>query len=305
MESNTDITTHTYISAVNHIGQKYDKKQFLSRKELPLILTKFEMMEDAAFDEQPHRHDYHELLYICDGKGRHTIDSESYPVLPSTVYFLAKDQIHSWQVKQPIRGYIMLLPDDFLGALSSDGVQAGDFSFFNNGAHKPYLRLNQQQDLLMKKLLEGLERELLIESGDKITVIRAYLHILLTKLHRIYTAGSPQSHSQEGASLAHEFEQLVTKHFLSIQSVHEYAELMGISTSHLRENVKSATGYTPGNFIREQLTREAKRLLAYSDATAGEIGNHLSFKDASYFGRFFKRETGMSPNTFRKELRKQ
>ena len=89
------------------------------------------------------------------------------------------------------------------------------------------------------------------------------------------------------------------------QAVQDYANMIGISSSHLTDTVKAVTGFTPGQLIRQKLALEAKRLLVHSNATVAEIGYRLNFYDASYFGRFFKREVGMSPAAFRQLTREK
>ena len=59
---------------------------------------------------------------------------------------------------------------------------------------------------------------------------------------------------------------------------------------------------TPGKIINNEIALEAKRQLAYTDLTIAEICYKLNFEDPSYFSRFFRRETGMTPNVFRKHI---
>jgi len=132
-----------------------------------------------------------------------------------------------------------------------------------------------------------------------------YLHIMLKKLNRLYIVDHPDEHSARTSSLVRHFNQLVSEHFLTEHSVQDYARRIGISTSHLRDTVKAVTGYAPGQIIRQKLVLEAKRLLSHSNATVADIGYRLNFKDPSYFGRFFKRETGMCPVAFRQQIREQ
>ena len=51
--------------------------------------------------------------------------------------------------------------------------------------------------------------------------------------------------------------------------------------------------------IRERILLEAKRLLVHSPQTVAEIAYQLNFEDTSYFGRFFKKHTGTTPEQFR------
>ena len=99
------------------------------------------------------------------------------------------------------------------------------------------------------------------------------------------------------------FRQLVAENYLTVRSVQEYADLIGISTTHLRNTVKDITGYSPGQLIRQEIIFEAKRKLANTELTTAQIGYALNFEDTSYLSRFFKRETGKSPSSYREEIR--
>ncbi len=57
--------------------------------------------------------------------------------------------------------------------------------------------------------------------------------------------------------------------------------------------------------IHQRLILEAKRLLLHSTISAKEVAYSLNFNDPSYFSRFFKTNTGFSPEGFRKEIRKK
>ena len=273
--------------------------------QFPFIMTKFELVGPGAQSSYPHRHDHFEILYIKEGEGTHVIDFEPHPVTPNTFYFLSKDQIHFWQLTKPLTGYILLLTEDFLNIPSSNILRAHDFDFFQHVEHAPYLSLSQETESSVSHLLEGIEGEFHQEAMPSLSVLRAYMHILFTQLKRLYALDHPNNHSETASSLVHQFTQLVSENYLSEHSVHHYADKMGISTSHLTDTIKAVTGQTPGNIIRHKLALEAKRFLVHSNATIAEIGYRLNFEDASYFGRFFKRETGMSPAVFRKDTREK
>jgi AraC family transcriptional activator of pobA len=51
--------------------------------------------------------------------------------------------------------------------------------------------------------------------------------------------------------------------------------------------------------IHLRLVLEARRLLRYTDAPAFVIAQDLGFADPAYFGRFFRREAGVTPRRYR------
>lgn len=58
-------------------------------------------------------------------------------------------------------------------------------------------------------------------------------------------------------------------------------------------------GSTPLQIINERIVLEAKRMLRYLPLRVKEISRDLGFEDPSYFNKFFKKITGMTPVDFR------
>jgi len=305
MNSMPPISSHSYTDALESVQYKNGQPLAIFDSQMPFTLTKFELMNESGHATYPHHHDFYEILYIIEGEGTHIIDFESYPIHHSSFYFLSKGQVHFWQLTKPLRGYALLIPEEFLAFPSSNIIRAHDFAFFHNVANKPCLSVNGENQIKLTTMLEGIEEELYYEVNPSLSIVRSYLHILLMKLHRLYCAEHMNKHLEQTSSLLRQFEQLVSEHYISEHSVKDYAQRIGVSPNHLTDTVKAATGYAPGQIIRNKIILEAKRLLSHSDLSAAEVGYRLNFEDASYFGRFFKRETDMSPTAFRKQIREK
>jgi AraC-like DNA-binding protein len=134
--------------------------------------------------------------------------------------------------------------------------------------------------------------------------MQAYLHVLLARAWRLLPVGGFNGVTQNrSALLTRQFIELVTHRDGPFQTVREYSDRLGVTPSHLAETVKAATGRTPGQMIRSAQTVEAKRLLLHTDKNVAQIAYELGFKDTAYFGRFFKREAGVTPGEFRRRAR--
>jgi AraC-like DNA-binding protein len=82
-----------------------------------------------------------------------------------------------------------------------------------------------------------------------------------------------------------------------------YAQSLGISTNYLSRLVKQTTGRSPGTWIDIARIGRAKDLLSGSQDSVIDIAASIGLEDQSYFSRFFRRHTGMTPSEYRKKMR--
>ncbi len=93
--------------------------------------------------------------------------------------------------------------------------------------------------------------------------------------------------------------QLVEEHFRTQRQIGFYAERLSMTTDRLNDHVKRATGVTAGHLIRQRVMTEAKRELVFANRAIHEIAYDLGFVDPSHFARFFRKQTGLTPQHFR------
>ncbi|MBW1799683.1 MAG: helix-turn-helix domain-containing protein [Deltaproteobacteria bacterium] len=248
----------------------------------------------------PHRHTFYQILYYTGGAGTHFVDFESYPLHTPCLYFLSPGQVHFWDLNRPLEGYALVFTEDFLLLSPTGQSRIHELAFFHGFMQQPELKLNKAQKADVEALIHTIRKEYLASEFSRASMLRAYLHILLVKIQRMYDAAHAYDKNLSSQStLVRRFKKLVSKEIAIDRSVKVYAESLGVGADHLRETVKTVTGKSPGQLIRQEVALEAKRLLAHTDLSAAEIGYRMAFEDPSYFSRFFKRETDMSPHHFR------
>ncbi len=272
---------------------------------LPFEINSFETMAPLAQSQLPHRIQFYEIAYITAGQGFHVIDFVSYPLQPPTVFFISPGQVHFYQRKTPITGYVLLFTEDFLLSMFGERTAFHKFDFFHGVQQSPVLRVKPDETELLHRSIEVIYEEYLSDNAFKGSILQAYLHILLVKFQRLLSEKNQRPPSERTQILVLQFKQLVSKNFLTERTVQFYANQIGISSSYLTAIIKNATGETPGQIIRKAVTLEAKRLLAHSEQTIEQISYQLNFKDPPYFGRFFKRDAGVSPGAFRYNIREK
>lgn len=92
---------------------------------------------------------------------------------------------------------------------------------------------------------------------------------------------------------------LVSENFRSERQIGFYADRLCITPKHLSAVVKGISGRTAGDWIENYVIMEAKVLLKSTDLTIQEISARLNFSNQSFFGKYFKHITGVSPLKYR------
>ncbi|MFZ6756262.1 helix-turn-helix transcriptional regulator [Undibacterium sp. Ji50W] len=97
----------------------------------------------------------------------------------------------------------------------------------------------------------------------------------------------------------HHFKALVEQHFVDWRSITTYASEMGCTERSLTRAALDAEGISAKEYILRRLGLEAKRLMVHTDWPVGVIADHLGFKEATHFSKFFRRINGCTPQQFR------
>jgi len=101
--------------------------------------------------------------------------------------------------------------------------------------------------------------------------------------------------------LAADVADYVRRHLSEAVTVEKMAEEFYISRPYLSARFKRETGETLTDFILNEKTEEAKRLLRYSDKTTAAVGAFLGFSSTAHFSRVFKKYAGLTPREYRKK----
>lgn len=107
------------------------------------------------------------------------------------------------------------------------------------------------------------------------------------------------SSADSGARLSDRFIKLVKDKFKTERFLEYYADELGVTPKHLSRTVKAQTGYSAASWIERFLILEAKILLKSTNLTIQQISDNLNFPTQSFFGKYFKKNVGLSPKLYR------
>jgi AraC-like DNA-binding protein len=135
------------------------------------------------------------------------------------------------------------------------------------------------------------------------SMIRLLLSAVLYTIARLHRGGhSPRPPKHYYGRVA-ELQSLIAKRCSMRQRADDYARRLGVSSKRLNEITRACLGKTVSQMARDAVLTEAQRALAHSDESIKMISYRLGFDDPSYFSRFFRREAGQTPSSFRREMR--
>ena len=91
----------------------------------------------------------------------------------------------------------------------------------------------------------------------------------------------------------------LTKHYMQERSVGFYAGQLHLTPKYLTTIIRKTSGRTAAEWIDDYVVLEAKNLLKYSTMSIQEIAYCLNFPNQSFFGKYFRSHTGMTPSAYR------
>ncbi|GAB1462314.1 helix-turn-helix domain-containing protein [Pedobacter sp.] len=163
--------------------------------------------------------------------------------------------------------------------------------------------LNEEEFADMVASLNSLKRKMKLSSDTphlKDIIRHGFLAVLYEILifyskYRVFT--SVKLNRQE--ELTTNFLNLLSEQFKLEKRVQYYADALFVTSRYLSTVVKKVTGKTAGEIIDEMVINEAKVLLSSHLMNVAQVADELRFSDQSFFGKFFKKYTGISPSIYK------
>jgi AraC-like DNA-binding protein len=255
-----------------------------------------ESMAGNDLIQDTHRHNFFFILALLKGKGDHTIDFIPYKIKNHTIFFMRPGQVHQLNLKAGSTGYLIQFKKDFyltndknsgllLRKASSKNIQLPDVKTFNK----------------LYSILTEIFRESNTKNEKYSEVINASFSIFFIELVRYQQ--KIEQNMDKGSVLnqdrLEDFMELLDAHISKNKQPAIYAKMLNLTPYQLNTITKTALGKTSSDLINEQIILESKRYLLSTSNQVKEIAYHLGYEDTSYFIRFFKKHTGLSPEVFR------
>ncbi len=277
--------------------------QLSDRTEAPLqVLTLEGVSVGVDGPREPHRHDYHELVWVREGCGRHSIDGQKVEVRPGTVTLIGRGQVHVFEGAGGLHGAVIRFEDDIVAGPPT-GLANPAWLLSARGGHTVEVPADDVASL--EATIASLEAETGRSGDDGCTLDlqRHLLQVLLIWLQRWYDAthDDPHEPGHPEMQMHRRFSEVLERDYARNHDAGHYADTLAVPAAALSKALSEATGKTTKELILDRVMVEAARLLRFTDLTVGQIAAQVGFDDPLYFSRAFKRQRGLSPQAFREE----
>jgi AraC-like DNA-binding protein len=250
--------------------------------------------------ERVQRLHFNMLMLFIEGHGRQEVDFVRVECRPGVVLHVQPGQVQRWLSIEAVEAHLVLFAPAFLFPSSDAGSDGIDRGRLDQAESPMSLALESEAFDEVRHGFEAIAKEYRRTDGGKVSeaILRHLLSALLLQLGREAEKHHRTTPPLHDAIFRH-FRREVEASFTRTRAVAAYAHRIGCSTKTLTRATQAATGLSPKQFIDARVTLEAKRLLAHTSMSVGEMAHVLGFSEATNFAKHFRRETGTFPSAFR------
>ncbi len=203
--------------------------------------------------------------------------------------------------------FILFIHEDFLNGHFLH-TEINKYAFFDYEANEA-LHLSPQEEQTMWDLFGKIETEYQGNTDEySRDIILTHIDSMLKYSQRFYKRQFINRAELSGKTVS-KFNEVLAAYFKNgllltqgLPTVSALAAKLNLSPRYLSDLLKQETGKTAIDLIHIYLVSEAKNRLIGDDQSVSEIAYELGFENLPYFSRLFKKETGISPNQFKKQL---
>jgi AraC family transcriptional regulator, transcriptional activator of pobA len=270
------------------------------KKNIYFHIDKLEYTPPAQNIVRPHKHEFHEVFLIKKGQVHHSVDHQDFTIGENTLFFISQGQLHQWMRNNAaFEGYRLMFTEEFLIFNQQNKNILFELIYLDNIHQHPFLHVPEdtvhQFFACFDLLFDEYHQKQINEDG-----LRALLHVLLIKIQRLFSDKKTLlPTNKHDIALYKQFISLLESYYTKNYSIGEYAQKLLVSERNLNRMVRAVANQSPSAMIQNRIILEAKRQLTYSDLSIGQISELLGFKDISYFARYFRKATQLSPTEFK------
>ena len=253
-----------------------------------------------AFPE--HSHDYVEMVYMCAGQTRHTVNGTAITLRKGELLMLGQNarQAIDPAGETDVAVNFIVRPAFFSGTLPFLGEEETPLRRFvvsclTGETEAGYLLFHVADILPIQNLIENLLYTLMEETPNKRGILQMTMGLLFTQLMNHTEALQFETQEQNAVVSVLRY---IEEHYRD-GSLTEIAERLHYELPSLSRLIRQKTGKNYTELLQEKRLSQAAWLLRNTDKNVDEIANAVGYENLSYFHRLFAARYGLSPKKYR------
>ena len=212
---------------------------------------------------------------------------------------LLRDHILEYEyISDDFEGFVIVMSSRFLDSLNIQERLSTFLSIRDN----PVIPLGDQALEAMKTYFEMLKSTIRAEDNPhRLEIVRNLTRAFFYGAGYYFHKVADNRVRTKRELLVDDFMRLVEGNYKEHRGLEFYAGKLFLTPKYMSSLIKEQTGKSAGEWIDSYVVQEARALLKSTDMTVQQISNELNFPSQSFFGKYFKRLTGVSPKEYRKE----
>lgn len=263
------------------------------------FVTSFSKMETTLFKlGQPYRMQEGRIAIITDGWARVLINLIEYVFRPNHISLIAPGSIiQIIETSQDFDAHMMAIEQNFLPIAGKEEF----FAHFLQRKRNLLLPLTSEEQKQIENFVTVMW-SVLQEPVFRKEVIQHLLAGLLYNIEYIAKGKGQAEHTPltRQNDIFQRFISLVNTYSKTERNVNFYADKLCLTPRYLNTVIRQASQQTIMDWINQSIILEAKVLLKHSNHLVYQISDELNFPNPSFFCKFFKRMTGMTPQEYQK-----
>lgn len=295
-ESQTPINSFTLAELIDLAGEQ---RQGLMRE--CITASSDSQMQVFRF---PCRIDAFIIGVGTEGETSVSINLHEFRLKKDSMFIFTPKNILQVNSQQYFKADVIAISPDFMRRINIDIKNM--MPLFLKFVENPTLALTPEESRSMRGMIAQIERETRgPETHFSFDIVSGLIAATIYKVGDImyhYLAEHPEGQNNSHNRAEEYFKQfthLLGEHFREERSVGFYARQLCITPKYLTTLIKRISGQSVSEWIDNYVILEAKTLLKYSTMSIQEIAYYLNFPNQSFFGSYFKRNTGMSPSQYK------
>lgn len=261
------------------------------------VVISFAKMDSILFSTgRPYRTKESRIIRVIKGTARITINLMEYEVSENMIVVSPSNSLIEVVEISPDYDFQIISPDNNFLPIAQ-GATLTD-SYMNHGI---YLSPTDEE---WEQI--GTFFSMIWEVVHKVPFRREVVQHLVAAL--LYNIRYLDAKSRESATLQTSRQEEVFRRFIALVNEHSkrehsigfYADKLCLTPHYLSTVIRQASGQTVMQWINQSIILEAKVMLKHSDLLVFQISDELGFPNPSFFSKFFKRMTGMTPAEYQK-----